>query len=364
MLSPLDIARRRFASQYLAEPTLRSPADVVGWLGAVQAQDYLAAKWGVAQRTAEPKDAAVEKALNAGTILRTHVLRPTWHFVRERDIRWMLALTAPRVIAASAYYLRKLELDDAVVRRSRTALNKRYREASTSRARTSARRSGGRASKSAGPVWRVPWVARPARVMPSRISGPNTRSPGSSRSLSSTWTSGIPGGEPLETKDNRRPGRSGRGSIVASFGSFHQRVHRRVRHLDAAAAQGQRGLVVVERGTFRSAHGDHGGPGLARAEGECGRAYREGHAAGGDVGHRQREAAASAEIRHRDRHRAALPGSGGHCAEAHADGIQRDSSPDSGEQVLASGADDVHFALRARVLEGLQGVLIGGVDDR
>jgi len=124
MLSPLDIARRRFASQYLAEPTLRSPADVVGWLGAVQAQDYLAAKWGVAQRTAEPKDAAVEKALNAGTILRTHVLRPTWHFVRERDIRWMLALTAPRVIAASAYYLRKLELDDAVVRRSRTALTK------------------------------------------------------------------------------------------------------------------------------------------------------------------------------------------------------------------------------------------------
>jgi len=66
MLSPLDIARRRFASQYLAEPTLRSPADVVGWLGAVQAQDYLAAKWGVAQRTVEPKDAAVEQALNAG----------------------------------------------------------------------------------------------------------------------------------------------------------------------------------------------------------------------------------------------------------------------------------------------------------
>src|SRR3989442_7426524 len=58
------------------------------------------------------------------TILRTHVLRPTWHFVRERDIRWMLALTAPRVIAASAYYLRKLELDDAVVRRSRAALSK------------------------------------------------------------------------------------------------------------------------------------------------------------------------------------------------------------------------------------------------
>src|ERR1700730_3408719 len=124
MLSPLDIARRRFASQYLAEPALHSPADVGGWFGAVQAQDYLAARSGAAQGKAGPKDTAREQACHAGTILRTHILRPTWHFVRERDIRWMLALTAPRVIAASAYYFRKLELDDAVTRPSRAALTR------------------------------------------------------------------------------------------------------------------------------------------------------------------------------------------------------------------------------------------------
>ncbi len=61
-------------------------------------------------------DDDIEQAFTNGTILRTHVMRPTWHFVSPADIRWLLALTAPRVRAASAYYNRKLELDDAVFR--------------------------------------------------------------------------------------------------------------------------------------------------------------------------------------------------------------------------------------------------------
>lgn len=93
-------------------------------LGAVQAQDYSAAKWGVAQRTRGATDAIVEQALTDGAIIRTHVLRPTWHFVAPEDLRWMLALTAPRVRALMAYYDRKLELTDAVFRRSHAALTK------------------------------------------------------------------------------------------------------------------------------------------------------------------------------------------------------------------------------------------------
>ena len=62
------------------------------------------------------------RAFDQGRILRTHVLRPTWHFVSPADIRWLLALTAPRVHAANAYYYRKLELDEVVFRRSRAAL--------------------------------------------------------------------------------------------------------------------------------------------------------------------------------------------------------------------------------------------------
>jgi hypothetical protein len=121
---PLDIARQRLANQHLTTQSLDHPSDVVRRLGAVQSQDYAAAKWGVAQRTRGATDAVVEHALDHGAILRTHVLRPTWHFVAPEDIRWMLALTAPRVRALMAYYDRKLELTDAVFRRSHAALAK------------------------------------------------------------------------------------------------------------------------------------------------------------------------------------------------------------------------------------------------
>ena len=73
-------------------------------------------------RTKGATDATIERALTEGTILRTHVLRPTWHFVTPADIRWMLALTGPRVKAAMASYDRRLELDDALLRRSNAAL--------------------------------------------------------------------------------------------------------------------------------------------------------------------------------------------------------------------------------------------------
>ncbi len=93
-------------------------------LGAVQAQNYTGAKWALAQRARGATDAEIEREVSEGRILRTHVLRPTWHFVAPQDIRWMLALTAPRVRAAMAYYDRRLELDAAVFRRSTNALTK------------------------------------------------------------------------------------------------------------------------------------------------------------------------------------------------------------------------------------------------
>jgi hypothetical protein len=96
----------------------KSPEEVVGWLGAVQAQDYYGAKWAVAQRTKSVSDAAVEQAFAEGTILRTHVLRPTWHFVLPADIRSMLALTAPRIRAAMRYYDRQLGIDEAELEKS------------------------------------------------------------------------------------------------------------------------------------------------------------------------------------------------------------------------------------------------------
>src|SRR4051794_32723679 len=103
---PPDILAIRLRNQRLLGPRLATPAAVVEWFGAVQAQDAAGARWAVAQRTTVPSNAAVRDALNAGTVVRTHVLRPTWHFVAAGDLRWMLNLTAQRIKTAAAAYCR------------------------------------------------------------------------------------------------------------------------------------------------------------------------------------------------------------------------------------------------------------------
>jgi Winged helix DNA-binding domain len=113
------IAERRLLNQGITRAKCREPAEVVAWLGAVQAQEYAAARWALALRMREgTTDAEIERAFDEGRILRTHVMRPTWHFVTPADIRWMLELTAPRVHRAMAYYRRQLGLDAAILTRT------------------------------------------------------------------------------------------------------------------------------------------------------------------------------------------------------------------------------------------------------
>jgi hypothetical protein len=119
-----DLIGQRLRNQKLIRSDVRDPAHVVAWLGAVQAQDYAGAKWALGMRTKGVTDADVERAFNEGAILRTHVMRPTWHFVSPADIKWMLALTAPRVHAVNAHYYRKFELDDRLFARSRRVLER------------------------------------------------------------------------------------------------------------------------------------------------------------------------------------------------------------------------------------------------
>jgi winged helix DNA-binding protein len=112
------IVERRLWNQVIARGGLRRAADVVGWFGAVQAQEYTPAKWALGLRMAAGAvDADVERAFEDGRILRTHVMRPTWHFVTPADIRWMLELTAPRLRQVAAPYDRQLELDGRTVTR-------------------------------------------------------------------------------------------------------------------------------------------------------------------------------------------------------------------------------------------------------
>jgi hypothetical protein len=108
------IVRRRLHSLGLWGPAHAAPDEVVRWLGAVQSQDYGPAKWSIGERAPGITDAALDAAYSAGTIVRTHVLRSTWHFVTPADIRWLLRLTGPRVHVQNAYMYRQLGLDEAI----------------------------------------------------------------------------------------------------------------------------------------------------------------------------------------------------------------------------------------------------------
>jgi hypothetical protein len=123
-MTSLDIIGLRLHNQQISHPVFETPTQVVSWLGAVQAQDYMSAKWAVGLRMKHASDEALDRALADGSIIRTHVMRPTWHFVSPADVRWMLDLTASQINAAMSYNFRRLGLTEAVFKRSNSALAK------------------------------------------------------------------------------------------------------------------------------------------------------------------------------------------------------------------------------------------------
>jgi hypothetical protein len=117
----LDIAAQRLRNQRIDPPLRGRAAALVAWLGAAQAQEYPFAKWALALRLAgEATDADIEQDIDAGRILRTHVLRPTWHLVSPDDIGWMLELTGPRVHRHLASYTRRRGLERKTLARAAT----------------------------------------------------------------------------------------------------------------------------------------------------------------------------------------------------------------------------------------------------
>ena len=115
----LDIARWRLRSQHLVSPHAVSAREVVGSLLAVQAENPSQAAWAVACRTQAPDQKDLAALLDSGAVLRTHVLRPTWHFVLAEDAGWLLDLTGPRVRRVTGQQLREVHgLDERAVERA------------------------------------------------------------------------------------------------------------------------------------------------------------------------------------------------------------------------------------------------------
>jgi Winged helix DNA-binding domain len=121
----LNITHSRLLNQHIIAPNLETPKAVVAHLGAMQAQDYPMAKWAVGLRLPSADDALIEQALNKGEIVRTHVLRPTWHFVAAEDVRWMLKLTAPHIHSAMNAYNKRMQLDAAIFNKSNLIIEKK-----------------------------------------------------------------------------------------------------------------------------------------------------------------------------------------------------------------------------------------------
>lgn len=110
----------RLLSQQLVNPTFDTPKELVSWMGAMQAQHYNMCKWAVGIRLKSATLKAVDESLQKGEILRTHVMRPTWHLVAAEDIRWMLKLSAKRLRSCGASRDRELGIDEKLY----TKLNK------------------------------------------------------------------------------------------------------------------------------------------------------------------------------------------------------------------------------------------------
>ncbi|SIO05426.1 winged helix DNA-binding domain-containing protein [Agromyces cerinus] len=109
-----ELRRIRLHVQGLRGVRAASAAGVVRDFAAVQSQEFVPAQWGLAMRVPaerRPDLAAVTAALDRGEILRTHVLRPTWHFVDPADARWLMELSAERVHRANATYYRRTGVD-------------------------------------------------------------------------------------------------------------------------------------------------------------------------------------------------------------------------------------------------------------
>jgi hypothetical protein len=114
-MQPREVIQRRLTSQGLLDSRFEAVEDVMEWMVAVQAQERAIVPWSLGQRTREAVEADVREALRNGSILRTHLLRPTWHYISNADIGWLLDLAAPRVHGLNGPYYRKLELDPSLL---------------------------------------------------------------------------------------------------------------------------------------------------------------------------------------------------------------------------------------------------------
>jgi hypothetical protein len=123
-----SIANTRLLAQQIESHKFKSAKDLVSYMGAMQAQDYAMAKWAIGLRLQNSTDKKIEKAVHKSEIIRTHLMRPTWHFVAADDIYWMLELTAAQMKAATKSRHRYLGLTEQIISKTNNIIEKTLRD--------------------------------------------------------------------------------------------------------------------------------------------------------------------------------------------------------------------------------------------
>jgi len=119
-----EISNKRLNSQKIAGTTFNTAAEIVGWMGAIQAQDYSMAKWAIGVRLLSHSEERIAASFKKGEIIRIHLMRPTWHFVSPADIYWMLELTAQHIKSSLKSRHKELEFTGAIIGKSKDVLVK------------------------------------------------------------------------------------------------------------------------------------------------------------------------------------------------------------------------------------------------
>jgi len=125
----LDIPHLRLQAQQIAGTHFDSATELVSYMGALQAQDFYMVKWAIGIRLPNTKEEEIETLIEKGELLRTHLLRPTWHLVAAKDIHWLLELTAPHIIAAQKGRHKELGLTEGVLTKSQHVIEKAFKKA-------------------------------------------------------------------------------------------------------------------------------------------------------------------------------------------------------------------------------------------
>jgi len=120
----LNIANIRLISQQIALTKYKTAQEIVNFMGAMQAQDFAMVKWAIGLRLKNSTNKIIETAINKGEIIRTHLLRPTWHFVSAEDIHWLIELTAPKIKSSIKSRLKEFEINEKMLAQSNAIFHK------------------------------------------------------------------------------------------------------------------------------------------------------------------------------------------------------------------------------------------------